>query len=241
MTRNDFFNLLMDRLQYIPEKKLQKIITYYNDLFDMETEKGKSEEEIINSLGNIELLIDTIKSTSDYSFDSISKSSELPSDISNNQDDYYKDTSLNKEKTDNILSEIPQAYTVDNSDKHIKPLHNNSTNNVFINRILKAGILILFVIIAFPLLSTLAGFVLGLFGASIGLFAGSLGILIGRSFFNLASIPQMPAFITTLPYPALIFLCLGTMSLGIVLFFSLFYITKMVFVLLKHIFIKFLP
>ena len=98
MTRNDFFNLLMNELQYIPEKHLQKILGYYTTLFETEMDNGKTEEEIINSLGNLTLLIDKIKSTNDYTiYNTYSNNSEPSTEIETKQDSYYEETLINKE------------------------------------------------------------------------------------------------------------------------------------------------
>ncbi|WP_297417527.1 DUF1700 domain-containing protein [Clostridium sp.] len=51
MTQNDFFNILMDGLKDFPEIKLQDIISYYEHNFTLGLAAGKTEDEIINELG----------------------------------------------------------------------------------------------------------------------------------------------------------------------------------------------
>ena len=52
MNQNEFFNILMDGLKDFPEIKLQDIISYYENSFTLGLAAGKTEEEIINELGN---------------------------------------------------------------------------------------------------------------------------------------------------------------------------------------------
>ncbi|EKQ50582.1 MULTISPECIES: DUF1700 domain-containing protein [unclassified Clostridium] len=51
MTQNEFFNILMDGLKDFPEIKLQDIISYYEHNFTLGLAAGKTEDEIINELG----------------------------------------------------------------------------------------------------------------------------------------------------------------------------------------------
>lgn len=57
MTQNEFFNILMDGFKDFPETKLQDIISYYQNNFSLALSAGKTEEEIINELGNPNLIV----------------------------------------------------------------------------------------------------------------------------------------------------------------------------------------
>ena len=57
MNQNEFFNILMDGLKDFPEIKLQDIISYYENNFSLGLASGKTEEEIINELGNPNLIV----------------------------------------------------------------------------------------------------------------------------------------------------------------------------------------
>ena len=58
MNQNEFFNLLMDGLKDFPEIRLQDIISYYENNFALGLASGKTEQEIINELGNPNLIVD---------------------------------------------------------------------------------------------------------------------------------------------------------------------------------------
>ena len=57
MNQNEFFNILMDGLKDFPEIKLQDIISYYEKSFTLGLATGKTEEEIVNELGNPTLIV----------------------------------------------------------------------------------------------------------------------------------------------------------------------------------------
>ena len=57
MNQNEFFNILMDGLKDFPEIKLQDIISYYENNFRLGLASGKTEEEILNELGNPNLIV----------------------------------------------------------------------------------------------------------------------------------------------------------------------------------------
>jgi len=57
MTQNEFFNILMDGLKDFPETKLQNIISYYQNNFSLGSSVGKTEEEVINELGDPNLIV----------------------------------------------------------------------------------------------------------------------------------------------------------------------------------------
>ncbi len=229
MTRNDFFNLLMNELCYIPEKQLQNIISYYNNLFENELQKGKSEEDIIENLGDLSILIANLKSNSSEhlitfenkspDYNGVVKKEKCIPDVPINN---YNSLEPTESKLDNISAE-------NSTKKYSNPLTNN---------ILRICILVLSIFTFFPVLSAIAGFILSLFGTSLGLFTGSLGILVGSSFVDISTQSEIPQFISSMPHSALVFLCLGTMCLGILLFFALFYLSKAVIHLIRHIFIK---
>ncbi|WP_455821789.1 hypothetical protein [Clostridium butyricum] len=48
MTRNEFFNILMDDLKELPELDLQKIVSFYKNKISIEVSKGKNEKEKMN-------------------------------------------------------------------------------------------------------------------------------------------------------------------------------------------------
>lgn len=224
MNKNDFFNILMNKLDYIPEKELHQIVSYYENLFDKKMSEGKSEEQIIKSLGNIdELLSNVLLHKNDY------QNSHFDNDASK-QNEYISNLNIN-------YTEPSEDNSLDMTDLKEKALNKNKTTNL----ILKICIAVLSIVIFFPIISKILCVLFRAFGTCIGLFIGSIGLLIGQSFFNFSSIPEMPKFITDLPDSAIILFSLGTMCLGLFLFFSLCCVCKFIFILIRKIFNTFLP
>lgn len=222
MNKNDFFNSLINKLQYIPEKQLQELISYYESLFDQEVAKGKSEEEIINSLGNV-----------DEFFSNGTLYKKTNQDL-NSSEIAYTEKTISEKKSININSNLNDNTVLNTIDSETHPQSSKKITNL----VLKICISILLFIIFSPVLSAFLGILIGAFGTSIGLFTGSIGVLIGESFFNFSSISGMPKFITNLPPSAIILFSLGTMCLGLLLFFSLFYMCKFIILIIRKMYIK---
>lgn len=64
MNRNDFLTTLMNALENeLPPQEIKNNIEYYNHYFDTELQEGKSEEEILSTLGDPRLIAHTILDT----------------------------------------------------------------------------------------------------------------------------------------------------------------------------------
>lgn len=232
MNKNEFFNVLMDNLKDIPEKKLQDIIWNYENLFDLEIQKGKSEEEIVKNFGNIDIMTNRLKDeilSSNYTKNSLENDSII---------NIYKDNDLNLNT--NYIASAENYSSSSNKDKNTYPykkekrkhsyLNNPIKKGFNINSILKIGIFILSIIIFVPILATILGIIVGILGTTIGLFAGSIGLLIGGTFNSFIGISNVPNFISNFPYPALLLFCLGTITLSIILFLLFYYFIKAIII-----------
>lgn len=60
MTRAEFLNKLKNRLQAFEGAEIENWLNYYSEIIDDRMEDGQSEEEAVNSLGNIDAIIDEI-------------------------------------------------------------------------------------------------------------------------------------------------------------------------------------
>ncbi len=232
MNKNEFFNILMDELKDIPEKKLQNIIGHYENLFDLEIQKGKSEEEIVESFGDINTLINKYKNEILLA-DNIKNSSVEPLPISICKDNNSRpdknyivstESFSNTSNDENPHTDTNNANENRNDSTFYK--NDNTKKNININSILKICILILSIIIFTPILTTIIGVIVGIFGTAIGIFLGSICLLIGGTFTSFAGIPTIPNFISNFPYPALVLFCLGTITLSIILFILFCYVIK---------------
>ncbi|WP_271809606.1 DUF1700 domain-containing protein [Clostridium beijerinckii] len=61
MTKNEFFNILMDGLKDFPEIKLQDIISYYENYFKTRLTVGRTEDDIAKELGNPNLIVNKLR------------------------------------------------------------------------------------------------------------------------------------------------------------------------------------
>lgn len=60
MNKQDFLNVLGERLASLPKNEVDKSIAYYNEMIDDRVEDGMTEEEAINALGNIRIVAESI-------------------------------------------------------------------------------------------------------------------------------------------------------------------------------------
>lgn len=131
MNQNEFFNVLMDGLKDFPETKLQDIISYYENNFVLELASGKTEQEIVNALGNPTLIVTKYRNkylkapinseypTSDADITPISTKHFInDSNSSNNNNFINNDTTFTKEPnivTDNNYIDIFSDFKTNNS------------------------------------------------------------------------------------------------------------------------------
>lgn len=94
MKKQEFLNILRSALSdSIPSNAIQYHIEYYNDYITSEVRMGKSEEEVIESLGNPRLIAKTISSAKDYNHTSQNEHKEnyqYDNEAKQNQDAFRK-------------------------------------------------------------------------------------------------------------------------------------------------------
>lgn len=250
MTKIEFFNIIMNGLKDFPETKLQQIISHYENRFSIGTSYGKTESEIINEIGDPNLLVN--KYRNDFLQNNIPEA--VPHDsfiysIEQTNENFYSNDTL---KDDD--------YNIDNSDSYDKSYayksgnkntdytsqkystsskNSNNKNYINTNIILKIGILILALTIFSPIITGIIGFIIGLLGLTIGLFFGGIGLLAGGTFTNFLDFPNIPLFISNFPFPAIVLFSLGTIILSILLIILFYYFCKWCFRIIINIYNKF--
>ncbi|WP_026885161.1 DUF1700 domain-containing protein [Clostridium beijerinckii] len=178
---------------------------------------------------------------------------------------HNENISLDIQKSNYKCAELKESkYNINNEDKfnrsddisfnsefnfstcQIKNIFNthkskNKIPNFNINIILKICIIILSLIILFPVITGIVGCFIGLLGIAISLFIASIGVLIGGTFTNLFTIPNIPAFVSNFPYPVIVLFSLGSLSLSLLLIIIFFYLCKFLILILAKIynFLKF--
>lgn len=140
MNKNDFFNVLIAKLSDCKESDVQNLLTSLDEKFYSEMKKGKTEQEVISSLGNPYDIADSFLKGTYY----INKRFNTEQNINNTA--LIKKPDLNNKK----------EYS-DNADNKRANVNNNSFSELFkdknfdINKCLKIAIIILLASILFPI------------------------------------------------------------------------------------------
>ena len=116
------------------------------------------------------------------------------------------------------------------SDSNSNNFNNQNSKNKIsqfnVNTFLKICIVILALIIFFPVITGIIGFIFGLLGVAIGILVGSIGLLIGGTFTSFVGLPNVPMFVANFPYPVIVLFSLGSISLSIFLTLLFYYLCK---------------
>lgn len=262
MTKNEFFNIIIDGLKDFPEATLQDIIAYYQNRFYLGESIGKTESEIISELGDPNLIINQCRNnyiqndTFSTPLNDVNSNNTLilpkldQSNASNSNNNFTDNNNINYNhfssgdyNTNNNYNNTNNSYN-SNSDFSKSHKYTNSAKNytkfkLNSNLILKIGIFILALIIFSPILTGIIGFIIGMFGLAIGLFCGSIGLLIGGTFTNCIGLPNVPLFISDFPFPSIVLFSLATITLSILLIILFYYFCKWIFRIAITIFNKF--
>lgn len=131
MTQNEFFNILMDGLKDFPETKLQDIISYYMHKFTLGLAAGKTEKEIINELGNPNLIVNEYRNEDlNTTINSESLNNDTSTDISDKTSDIVNATFAENIVTDNKCNHIDNDFRSNNdfpnNQDNFYDLHNSN-------------------------------------------------------------------------------------------------------------------
>lgn len=132
MTQNEFFNILMDGLKDFPETKLQNIISYYQNNFSLGSSVGKTEEEVINELGDPNLIVN--KYRNEY-LDAPINSESLSdgSGINPNMDKNYASNNIIYTKEEDIVTNNKSSdlYGDFKTNDRFNSISSNDNKNAF--------------------------------------------------------------------------------------------------------------
>jgi len=246
MKQNEFFNILMDGLKDFPETKLQDIISYYENKFTIGLISGITEEDIISELGNPDLIVEKHRNeNSNTNFTSELNININDDDTNNNNNNNNNNESINTSvNTGNpiIYSNASNTNPINGSNMNISAIdenltedenkavnnkHNNKNSPYSINNILRFCIVGLALLIFFPVITGLIGFIFGLFGLTLSVILGSIGLLVGGTFTNFVGVPNLPMFVANFPYPVIVLFSLGSISLSILFTLVFYYLCKL--------------
>lgn len=217
MNKMEFFKILEEGLIDFPAHELQEILYDYKEHFSNAQSDGKTEEEIIEELGDPYTIVNQYRS------------SYMQVSTSNTE---YEDTYEEKESNNKKYT----SYDNDFNEKHSNNSTNNSSNSL-INTILKICMVVGLLILFFPIV--VAGFAT-IFGVGIGLlaipFAFSISgilMLLGKFGFTILGF-GVPAFFADFPTSVTILITIGSVSATLICFILLIYLIKFIVLIIKR-------
>ena len=220
MTKYEFLRIIEEGLEDFPTNERNDILYDYEEHFTYGRADGKTDEEIINELGNPYEIVNQYRSGYIKPIDTDTNSSEENSSTdssSSNTEDNFNTTSYDTTEND---------YTKPESD--IK-----SSNTNIILKIIAISALIIF---GGP---TLIGILGALFGISVAAIVVPISLCIALIAVTLSSygilIPgiYVPDFLTDLPIASKILALIGTIALLIFTIILIVYVIKAIILLIK--------
>lgn len=209
MTEIEFFNILMDKLNTLPESQLYKIINYYKNYLSDDSISRKSFEDILKDIEDPNFLKKIL---------------------------INKDKNLNIKFNSETLTQSDLKHTSNSTNinykKHITSINYNKSLNI--NILLKIGIIVLSLITLIPILTTTIAVILGIFELNIIITTVNLKLALGYSL-DSQILDLIPEFIFNFPKPSLFLFSIGTSLLFLLLLLSVWYIVKVVYFMIKNI------
>lgn len=216
MNKMEFFKILEEGLIDFPAHELQEILYDYKEYFSNAQSDGKTEEEIIEELGDPYTIVNQYRSN------------YIQVSTTNTE---YEDTYEEKEAKN-------ETYTNYNDDSN-KKYSNNSTNsssNSLINIILKicmiVGLLILFFPIVIAGLATVLGLGTGLLAIPFAFSISGILMLLGKFGFTILGF-GVPAFFADFPTSVTLLITIGSISATLICFILLIYLIKFIILIIK--------
>ena len=220
MTKDTFLDILKQGLNDFPEGKLSDILYDYKEHFDIGFASGKSDDEIINELGNPYDIIDKYRNGYLKKYDA-----PLNEENINNEEDLkYKNTNNSKQNHSDLNYHNQYAYE---SKKR-------SSNNFIITLIIIILSLILFGPITLGITGTIFAIIISLIVTTLSISVVGIGILLGKVVTNTIGFFIFPSFVLDFPNSVVAFTVAGSVLLFIFLILSLYYVIKLCVRLIKR-------
>lgn len=217
MNKMEFFKILEEGLIDFPAHELQEILYDYKEHFSNAQSDGKTEEEIIEELGDPYTIVNQYRS------------SYMQVSTSNTE---YEDTYEEKESNNKTYT----SYDNDLNEKHSNNSTNNSSNSL-INTILKicmvVGLLILFFPIVVAGFATILGVGIGLLAIPFAFSISGILMLLGKFGFTILGF-GVPAFFADFPTSVTVLITIGSVSATLICFILLIYLIKFIVLIIKR-------
>ncbi|MDU5740796.1 MAG: DUF1700 domain-containing protein [Clostridium sp.] len=211
----EFFKILEEGLIDFPAHELQEILYDYKEHFSNAQSDGKTEEEIIEELGDPYTIVNQYRSN------------YMQVSATNTE---YEDTYEEKEP----INETYTNYSDDSNEKYSN--NTNNSSNSLINTILKIcmviGLLILFFPIGVAGLATVFGLGIGLLAIPFAFSISGILMLLGKFGFTILGF-GVPAFFADFPTSVTLLITIGSVSATLICFILLIYLIKFIILIIK--------
>ena len=215
MNKMEFFKILEEGLIDFPAHELQEILYDYKEHFSNAQSDGKTEEEIIEELGDPYTIVNQYRSN------------YMQVSATNTE---YEDTYEEKEP----INETYTNYSDDSNEKYSN--NTNNSSNSLINTILKIcmviGLLILFFPIGVAGLATVFGLGIGLLAIPFAFSISGILMLLGKFGFTILGF-GVPAFFADFPTSVTLLITIGSVSATLICFILLIYLIKFIILIIK--------
>lgn len=215
MNKMEFFKILEEGLIDFPAHELQEILYDYKEHFSNAQSDGKTEEEIIEELGDPYTIVNQYRSN------------YMQVSATNTE---YEDTYEEKEP----INETYTNYSDDSNEKYSN--NTNNSSNSLINTILKIcmviGLLILFFPIGVAGLATVFGLGIGLLSIPFAFSISGILMLLGKFGFTILGF-GVPAFFADFPTSVTLLITIGSVSATLICFILLIYLIKFIILIIK--------
>lgn len=215
MNKMELFKILEEGLIDFPAHELQEILYDYKEHFSNAQSDGKTEEEIIEELGDPYTIVNQYRSN------------YMQVSATNTE---YEDTYEEKEP----INETYTNYSDDSNEKYSN--NTNNSSNSLINTILKIcmviGLLILFFPIGVAGLATVFGLGIGLLAIPFAFSISGILMLLGKFGFTILGF-GVPAFFADFPTSVTLLITIGSVSATLICFILLIYLIKFIILIIK--------
>ncbi|MDD7795421.1 DUF1700 domain-containing protein [Clostridium sp. 'White wine YQ'] len=202
MFRKEFINILINGLIDLPKEKRDEIISEYQEHFDIELANGKTEQAIINELGNPYSIIDRYLGNTSDTYTKTNQSYETKD---------YNYVIVENSQPNNERTNFNSEYNNYNAG----PINTNKKEkSIFLIIILLIGLLIVSPGLFGGIIAIIATLFAGIIG-SLALTFGSIFLLFGKLFNNGHLRDIMGPALDQIPFISTILFLIGNISLTI--------------------------
>ena len=216
MNKNEFLKIIREGLNDFPQQELDEIIYDYEEHFRNALSDGKTEEEIISTLGDPFVIVNQYRSGYVQS---------VPQ---------YKNNAI-------ILMIITMVITNENRNNDVPPRQRNSNSNTA-NTLLKIAIVVFAIIFIGPFGLAGGGVLLAIavtvLVVPFTLSLSGIALLLGKSGLSLFGF-AVPAFLADFPTSVIVLITLGSIAATILVTILSLYVIKALIILMKKLFNKF--